>query len=141
MISEASGRLSTPCCRPICRGISLRLCGTVYSQKHFCSLLPHRQSWCGLGISLQGSENAGRHTALTPLESRVSSSGQGPLNKTRSPVLEVKPFLQDRGLKTHSLLMPFLPRRKIAFPAYYVLSDTYCWKVLACRSFFTCNFP
>ena len=73
--------------------------GTQYSQTHSCSLLPHMQSWCGLGTCLQGSEYAERSSSLT-LE--VRSSGQA----WRSHILEAKEFLLDRGLKTHSLLMP-----------------------------------
>ena len=37
---------------------------------------------------------------------------------------EAKQFLQDRGFKTHSLLMSFLPQRKIAFLAFCMLSRT-----------------
>ena len=73
--------------------------GTQYSQTHSCSLLPHMQSWCGLGTCLQGSEYAERSSSLT-LE--VRSSGQA----WRSHILEAKQFLLNRGLKTHSLLMP-----------------------------------
>ena len=35
--------------------------------------------------------------------------------------------------------MPFLPWRKIAFPTFWVLRDTHYSKVLAWRSFFSCN--
>ena len=78
----------------------------------------------------QDSESAGRHTALT-LESAPSEQAW------RSHVSETKDFLQDRGLKSHSLWMPFLPRMKIAFPASCVLRVTHCLKVLPWRSFFS----
>ena len=97
--------------------------GSQYSQTHSCSLLPHMQLWCGLGTCFQGSECAERSSYLT-LE--VRSSGQA----WRSYVLEAKQFLLDRGLKTLSLLMPYLPRKKTAFPAYCVLSDTHAGKRL-----------
>ena len=41
-----------------------------------------------------------------------------------SHILEAREFLIDRGLKTHSLLMHFFPQRKIAIPAFCVLSHT-----------------
>ena len=44
----------------------------------------------------------------------------------RSQVLETNQYLQDRVLKTHSLLMPFLLQRKIVLPVYCVLSDIHC---------------
>ena len=101
---------------------------------HSCSLLPHRQSRCDLGMCLQGLESAGRHTALTLV---VRSSGQ----TWRSHVLETRQFLLDRGLKTHSLLITFLPRRKIAFPTFCVLRVSHCLKAFVWRSFFSHNFP
>ena len=83
---------------------------------------------------LQVSECAGRYTALTQ---EVRSSGQA----WRSHILETRQFLLDRGLKTHSLLMPFLPRQNVSFPAFCVLRVTDCLKRLAWRSFFRTNFP
>ena len=44
------------------------------SQTHFRSPIPHVQSWSGLGICLQGSESAGRHTALTMCREPVRHS-------------------------------------------------------------------
>ena len=44
-----------------------------YCQTHSCSLLPHVQLWCGLGMCLQDSKCAGRPSALTV---EVRSSGQ-----------------------------------------------------------------
>ena len=84
-------------------------------------------------MCLQGLESAGRYTALT-LE--VRSSGQA----WRSHILETRQFLLDRGLKTHSLLMPMLPWKNIAFPAFCVLRVTHCLKTLAWKSFFSSNF-
>ena len=72
-------------------------------------------------MGLQGSESAGRHTALT-LE--FSSSEQ----YWKPPVLEAKQFLQDRGLRIHSILMPFLPQRKISFSEFCELRVTHCLK-------------
>ena len=43
----------------------------------------------------------------------------------RSDIREAKYLMQDRGLKTHSLGMPFPPPRKIAFPASCVLRVTH----------------
>ena len=104
------------------------------SQTHSRSPIPHVQSWSGLGICLQGSESAGRHTALT-LE--FSSSEQ----YWKPPVLEAKQFLQDRGLRIHSILMPFLPQRKISFSEFCELRVTHCLKAPAWRSFVSLNFP
>ena len=103
------------------------------SQTHSRSPIPHVQSWSGLGICLQGSESAGRHTALTM---EVRSPGQA----WRSHVLEAKQFLQPRGQKTHSQLMPFYPQGKIFSPAYCELSETHCWQVLT-RVIFHSQFP
>ena len=94
---------------------------TQHSQTHSHNLLAHVQSRNGLGMCFQDSESAGRHTALT-LE--VRSSGQA----WRSHVLETRQFLLGRGLKTHSLLMSFLPWRKIAFPEFCVLRVSHCLK-------------
>ena len=71
-----------------------------------------------------------RHTALTLA---VRSSGK--------PVLEIRQFLLDRGLKAHSMLNPFLPQRKIAFPTFCVLKDSQCLKAFVWRSLFSHNFP
>ena len=46
-----------------------------------------------------------------------------------------------RGLKTHSVWMPFLPRGKISFPASCGLRVTYRFKTLAWRSFFRSKVP
>ena len=129
--------LATPLRRPFAVECHLHKVTTVlpqHSQRHSSSQLPHGQSWCNLGMWSQGSENAGRHSALT-LE------GSASWQAWRSHTLSAKQSLLDRGLKTHTLMMPFLPRRKTAFPAYCVLSDTHCWKMLAWRSFFSRNFP
>ena len=75
-----------------------------------------------------------RHTALTLA---VGSSGQA----WRSHVLETRQFLPDRSLKAHSLLNPFLPQRKIAFPTFCVLKDSHCLKAFVWRSLFSHNFP
>ena len=37
--------------------------------------------------------------------------------------------------------MPFVHQRSITFPAFCVLRVTHCLKMLACRSFFSNNFP
>ena len=71
-----------------------------------------------------------RHTALTLA---VRSSGK--------PVLEIRQFLLDRGLKAHSMLNPFLPQRKIASPTFCVLKDSQCLKAFVWRSLFSHNFP
>ena len=84
-------------------------------------------------MRLQGLESAGRYTALT-LE--VRSSGQA----GRSHILETRQFLLDRGLKTHTLL-PFLPQRKLAFPALCVLRVSHFFKALAWSPFFRHNSP
>lgn len=89
---------------------------------------------CDLGMCFQGSEIAGGHTALT-LKFRSSEQAW------RSHVLDAKQFLQDRGLKTHSGLMPFLPRRKIAFSIFCVLRVTDCLETLVWRSFFKASSP
>ena len=81
---------------------------------------------------LQVSECAGRYTALTQ---EVRSSGQA----WRSHILETRQFLLDRGLKT--LLIPFLPQRKIAFPALCVLRVSHFFKALAWSPFFRHNSP
>ena len=78
-------------------------------------------------------QRARRHTALI-LEFRSS------VQSWTSHILETRQFLLDRGLKTHSLLMHFLPRRKIAFPSFSVLRVTYYLNALAWRSFFSHNF-
>ena len=52
-----------------------------------------------------------------------------------SHVFEAKQFLQDKGFKTHSVLMPLLPQRKIAFPASCMLRATYPLEALNWRSF------
>ena len=70
--------------------------GTQHSQTHSRSLLPPGQSWYDLGMCLQGSESAGRHSALI-LEVRWSGKTWW------SHVLEATQFLTDRGLKTHSV--------------------------------------
>ena len=64
------------------------------------------------------------------------SSGQD----WRSRGLEFRHLLIDRGLKTHSLSMPFIPLRNIGFPAFCVLRVTHSLKTLTCRSFFSSNF-
>ena len=107
--------------------------GTQNSQPHSCGLLPHVQSRYGIGMCLQGSKRAGKHTALI-LEFRSS------VQSWTSHILETRQFLLDRGLKTHSLLMPFLPWRKIAFPSFSVLRVTHYLNALAWRSFFSHNF-
>ena len=84
-------------------------------------------------MRLQGSKSAQRHTALI-LEFRSS------VQSWTSHILETRQFLLDRGLKTHSLLMPFLPRRKIAFASFSVLRVTHYLNALAWRSFFSHNF-
>ena len=81
---------------------------------------------------LQVSECAGRYTALTQ---EVRSSGQA----WRSHILETRQFLLDRGLKT--LLIPFLPQRKIGFPALCVLRVSHFFKALAWSPFFRHNSP
>ena len=96
---------------------------TLRTLRHSCSLLPHGKLQFGLLMWLHGWETAGRHTVLT-LEIRSSRKAW------RSHVLEAKQFLLDRGLKTHSLLMPFLPWRKNAFPEFCVLRFTHCLKAL-----------
>ena len=98
--------------------------GTQHCQAHFHSLIPQGQSQNGLGMFCKAWKLPWRHTVLT-LE--VRSSGQA----WRSHVLEVKQFWQVRVLKTHSLLTPYLPSRKIAFPLYCGLSDIHCLKMLA----------
>ena len=59
----------------------------------------------------------------------------------KSHTLEAKQFLLDWGLKTHSLLIPFLPQMKIAFPTFCVLRVSQCLKALAWRSFLSLSFP
>ena len=108
--------------------------GTQPSQRDLHNLLPHGQYCYDLGMCLQGSESAGSHTALT-LEFRSSEQAW------RSHILEAKQLLQDRGLKIHSLWMPSLPQRKIAFPASCMLRGTRCWKALSWRSFFSSKVP
>ena len=59
----------------------------------------------------------------------------------KSHTLEAKQFLLYWGLKTHSLLIPFLPQMKIAFPTFCVLRVSQCLKALAWRSFLSRSFP
>lgn len=74
------------------------------------------------GNMLQVLECEWKHTALTQ---EVRSSGQA----WSSYILETRQFLLDRRLKT--LLMPFLPQKKIAFPELCVLRVSHFFKVLA----------
>ena len=97
-------------------------------------LFPHGQSQDDLGMCLQGSGSAERHTTLTP---EVRSSG----HTWRSHVLEANQVLLDRGLQTHCLLMPFCPRRNAVFLAFCVLRATRYLKMLAWSSFFSHNVP
>ena len=129
--------LATPLCRPFAVECHLHKVTTVlpqHSQRHSSSQLPHGQSWCNLGMWSQGSENAGRHSALT-LE------GSASWQAWRSHILETRQFLLGRGLKTHSLLMCFLPRRKIAFSKFCMLRVSHCLKSFSWRLFFIHNFP
>ena len=87
----------------------------------------------GLGIYLKGSEDAGRHTALTL---KVRSSG----HNWSSHIFKTRQFLLDRGLKTLSF-DAFLPQRKIAFPAFCVLRVTHCLNTLPWRSFLVTIYP
>ena len=48
----------------------------------------------------------------------------------RTHILEAKWFMQDRGLETHSLWMPFLPWKKKAFLGSCMLRITHCLKVI-----------
>ena len=82
--------------------------------------------------TLQVSECAGRYNALTQ---EVRSSGKA----WRSHILETRQFLLDRGPK--KLLMPFLPQRKLAFPALCVLRVSHFFKALAWSPFFRHNSP
>ena len=76
-----------------------------------------------------------RETYCTDLEIRSS------VQTWSSNIWESWQFLIDRSLKSHSLLMPFIHWRNIAFPAFCVLRVTHCLKMLAWRSFFSNNFP
>ena len=79
-------------------------------------------------MCLQGSESAGKHSALT-LE--ITSYVQA----RSSHILESRQFLIDRCLKTHSLLICFHHWKNIAFPAFCLLRITHCLKMLAWRYF------
>ena len=59
----------------------------------------------------------------------------------RTHILEFRQFLIDRGLKAHSLWIPYLSLRNIAFEASCVGRVTLCLKTLALRSIFSSNFP
>lgn len=80
-------------------------------------------------MCLSDSEITGRHTALTQ---EYRSSQQ----TCWSHVLEAQNFLQDRGLKTHSLWTSFLPQRKIAFFTFCDLRVTLCLKSACLRVYF-----
>lgn len=80
-------------------------------------------------MCLPDSEITGRHTALTQ---EFRSSQQ----TCWSHVLEAQNFLQDRGLKTHSLWMSFLPQRKIAFFTFCDLRVTLCLKSACLEVYF-----
>ena len=86
---------------------------------HSCSLSPHGQFWDDVGMWSKAWASEGKHTALTL---QISSSGQD----WRSHLLESRQFLIDKGLKIHSLLMPFFPWSNIVFPAFYFLSVIHC---------------
>ena len=83
---------------------------------------------------MQGSEIAGRHMAVT-LKFRSLELAWG------FHVLDAKEFLQERGLKTHSVLMRFLPRRKMAFSIFCMLRVTDCLEILVWASFFKASSP
>ena len=80
----------------------------------------------GLGISLKGSEGAGRHTALTL---KVRSS----VHAWSSHIFKTRQFLFDRGLQTQFLLMlSFLKGRWLS--QHSVLRVTHCLKRFTQRS-------
>ena len=60
----------------------------------------------------------------------------GPGGQTwRSHILESRQFLTDRGLKSHSLVMPYLPRRNRAFPVSVCWESHTAWKHLRAGHF------
>ena len=107
--------------------------GTRPPQTHSCSLLPHGQYDYDIGVCLQGLTITGRHMALT-LELGPRSRPGGLMSEKWNTCCKVEAW-------KHTLWMPFLPQRKIAFPDSCLLGVKHCWQSLAWRSFFSGNGP